>query len=126
MGIYTGSFRELTNATPADVSLVDAVGNQITSLAGNPPTTATLTTVAASATSVTVLAANANRKSVIIFNNSPKLLTLAFAATASTAAFTLQIGSFGTYEGQLAGYTGIISGIWPTATGNAQVTEITP
>src|ERR1700751_785577 len=45
--------------------------------------TGTLTTVLASATSVTLLAANANRKGFILYNNSSKTCNVAFSATAT-------------------------------------------
>ena len=124
MGFYPGSFRELTNATPADVALVDSSGNQITTLAGTPPSTATLTQVPAASTSTVILAANPLRKGVIITNNSSKTLTLAFAATASSTAFTFILAGNGVYNGPLSGYTGVISGIWNGTSGNAQVTEL--
>lgn len=124
MGFYPGSFRELANATPADIALVDASGNQITTLAGTPPSIATLTQVPAATSSTVILAANPLRKGVIITNASSKTLTVAFAATASTSAYTFIIASNGVYTGPLSGYTGIISGIWNGTSGNAQVTEL--
>ena len=110
----------------AAVNLYDGSGNLITTLSGTPPATATLSTVAASVTSVTVLAANANRKKAYIVNNSTSKLWLAFAATASKTAFTVTLAANAEFETDLQGYTGIITGLWNVATGNAQVTEVTP
>lgn len=90
--------------------------------------TGTLSNVASSATSVTVLAANAERIGATITNDSSALLYLKFGATASTTSYTVVLAGaasapFSYYEVP-AGYTGIIDGIWASATGNARVTEI--
>lgn len=91
--------------------------------------TGTLTNVGASATSVTVLAASSARIGATITNDSSALLYLKFGATASTTSYTVVLAGaasapFSYYEVP-AGYTGIIDGIWASATGNARVTEIT-
>ena len=125
MSLLSGSVRELTNARPMDVAVVNGTGDQLTGFDSSRPSTAALTTVAASATSVSLLAANANRRQFFIVNNGSKTLYVAFAATATTGAFTFIISSNGTYISPVDGYTGVISGIWNTANGNAQVTEIT-
>jgi hypothetical protein len=91
-------------------------------------TTPTVSSVAASASSVTVLAANANRKGAIITNDSSAILYLKFGATASTSSYTVTVAGsgsapFSNYEVPF-GYIGVIDGIWASATGNARVTEI--
>jgi hypothetical protein len=83
-----------------------------------------LTTVASAITSTTILAANSNRKDAKIYNNSTARLYLAFAATATVAAFTILLEAGGTYEMSIL-YTGLISGIWSAANGSALVTELT-
>ena len=88
--------------------------------------TATLSNVASSATSVTVLAANTSRKGACIFNDSTAVLYLKFGATASTSSYTVQIAASGYFELPLPNvYTGIMDGIWASANGNARVTELT-
>jgi len=87
-------------------------------------TTGTLTNVGGSASSVTLLAANANRKGATIFNDSSATLSVKFGATASATSFTVQLVSGAYYEVPY-GYTGILDGIWTSATGNARVTEVT-
>lgn len=87
--------------------------------------TGTLSSVTASITSVTVLASNASRKGALIFNDSTALLYLAFAATASATAFTVKLTGGSFYEIPAPMYTGIITGIWVSATGAARVTELT-
>lgn len=117
---------ELGDVRASAVALVDPSGNQISSM-GDPsrPANAALTSVTSSATSVTLLAANANRRHVIIVNNSTKILYIAFAATASLATYTVSIAALGVYIGTPDGYTGVISGIWAAVNGSAKITEVT-
>ncbi len=89
------------------------------------PTTGTETNVAGSATSVTILAANSSRKAASIYNDSSAILYLLLGVgPASTTVFTVEMASNTLYE-VLANYTGIITGIWASATGSARVTELT-
>lgn len=89
--------------------------------------TATLTNVASSASTGTVLASNANRLGCIITNDDANPVYIKFGATASATSYTLVIPSGGTYtmpRGEL--YTGIIDGIWAAdGSGSARVTELT-
>ncbi|WP_445626639.1 hypothetical protein [Nostoc sp. DSM 114167] len=84
----------------------------------------TPTTVASSTTSVTILAANSNRKGATIWNDSTAILYLELGATATTGAFTAKLFASGYYEVPF-NYTGVISGIWSAANGNALVRELT-
>jgi hypothetical protein len=91
--------------------------------------TATSTTVGLSTTSVSLLAANTNRKKLIISNNSNQDLYIDFDATASVADHSIRIpkvtgaGFIATYE--LEGFTGPVSGIWGAAgSGAALVREM--
>ncbi len=90
---------------------------------------ATSTTVPISAASVSLLAANANRKKLVIANNSNQDLYIDFDAAASVADHCIKIprvtanGFIATYE--LQGYTGVVSGIWgATGTGAALIREM--
>jgi hypothetical protein len=85
-------------------------------------TSATITSVAGSATSVSLLASNANRILATIYNESSSRLYIACAATASATAYTVQIFPNSYWE-LPASYTGAISGIWNNAAGNARITE---
>jgi len=125
MSLLGASIRSLTNARPLDVAMNDANGDQLTGFDSSRPATAVLTTVAASVVSVLFLASNVARRQAGIVNDSSKTLYLAFAATASTTAFTKLLGAGAQYETPLDGYTGAISGIWSSASGNARITEIT-
>lgn len=92
------------------------------------PATGTITSVASSATSVTVLASNALRKGAAIFNDSTQLLYLALSTSAaSTTVHTVQIPPSSYYELPICDggvYTGQITGIWAAANGSARVTEL--
>ncbi|MBE8968378.1 hypothetical protein IQ277_19770 [Nostocales cyanobacterium LEGE 12452] len=84
----------------------------------------TPTTVASSTTSVTILAGNSNRKGATIWNDSTAILFIEFGATATTSAFAAKLFAGGYYEVPFH-YTGVISGIWSVANGNALVRELT-
>jgi hypothetical protein len=87
--------------------------------------TGTLSTVASSATSVTVLAANTARMGATVYNDSTQILYLGYSATAaSTSAYSVQVPPSG-YVEIPAKYNGQLTGIWASANGNARVTEIT-
>jgi hypothetical protein len=99
----------------------DTSGNLIIRQRAN---TSASTNVAASATTVTVLALNTSRIAAQIYNDSTALLYLKLGATASTTSFTVILAAGGYYEVP-GGYTGVIDGIWASATGTARVTEET-
>lgn len=86
--------------------------------------TAALTSVGASITSVSLLAANADRAGATFYNESTSVLYLAYGATASATAYTVAIPASGYYELPAPAYTGAISGIWVAANGNARITEV--
>lgn len=87
--------------------------------------TSSVTSVASSATSVTLLASNAARKGATVFNDSTAILYLKFGATASATSYTVQIAAGGYYEfpGPTV-YSGVVDGIWSAANGNARLTEL--
>jgi hypothetical protein len=84
--------------------------------------TATLTQPAASATTAVLLAAG-KRNGFIIVNDGSTALFLAFAATATVTAYTIQVAATASYASSDENYSGVISGIWTgSPTGNARVT----
>lgn len=90
-----------------------------------PVTVATLTSVASAITSSVLLATNTARKSFVIYNESTSVLFVAFAATASATAYTVQVLAGGTFVPPAnLRITGVISGIWTTANGFARITEL--
>lgn len=102
--------------------LVDGSGvTQPTSVAARTPTTSS---VASSATSVTILAANGSRKGFSVANLSTAKLYLSFSSPASIANCFIEIpaGAFLLLDQQLI-VTSAIYGVWASANGTAQVTE---
>jgi hypothetical protein len=73
---------------------------------------------------VQLLGADASRKGLNIFNASSGALYVAFSAVASLKSYTLQIPPNTLYEMPQPIYTGIMSGIWSNASGNALITPI--
>jgi hypothetical protein len=89
------------------------------------PSTSAVTSVAGSATSVTLLASNINRIHAFLFNDSNAVAYVKLGATASTSSYTLQLAKNAFYELPEPAYTGIIDCIWGSAAGNMRITEIT-
>jgi hypothetical protein len=88
--------------------------------------TGTITSLANAVASAVVLAANANRKSAIIHNDSSTTVYLAFAPTASSTAFTVRLTSQATYILNFGvKYTGVISRAAAAANGDLRITELT-
>lgn len=102
---------------------VDIGDVDVTSLPNTKASTAALSNVAGSASSVTLKAANADRRALIIVNESSATLYIKFGATASATDYTYQLQAGDTHREEL--YTGIVDGIWASATGAARVTELT-
>lgn len=86
--------------------------------------TSTLSNVSGSATNVTILASNTSRLGAVVYNDSTAILYLKFGSTASTTSFTYKMQPDATVEVPF-GYTGVIEGLWSSATGSARVTELT-
>jgi hypothetical protein len=115
---------------PVDIGSLSLGQVEISNDTGNPipvsvpARTPNTTSVASSATSVTVLASNANRRAVSINNVSTSILYLSFSTPATTANSFLAMApqSFLLLD-QQAIVTGTIYGIWSSANGTAQVTE---
>lgn len=108
------------NVVSGDLGIdVEVVVNAATSSTGP------LTQVNASITSVSLLAANANRKGAYFYNNSSNNLYLAYGATAATSAFTVKIGPSVLFEMPTSPvWQGAVSGIWDGTNGNVQITEL--
>ncbi|MEH2461138.1 hypothetical protein [Nostoc sp.] len=86
--------------------------------------TSTSTTVPSTTSNQVILAANPSRKGATIWNASTADLFVEFGQTATTSAFTAKINAGGYYEVPFH-YTGVISGLWSAANGNALVRELT-
>jgi hypothetical protein len=87
--------------------------------------TGTITSVAGSVSSVTILNSNTSRKNAIFYNDSTAILYLNLAGSvASTSIYSVQIQANGYFELPPAPiYTGSITGIWSAANGNVRITE---
>jgi hypothetical protein len=87
------------------------------------PSRANVTTVPVSGATVTLLAANANRKGASIYNASTGTLYVKLGTGASAVSRTIPMASGGYYEVPF-GYTEVITGAWSDgSTGQADVTE---
>lgn len=121
------------SAVPSNISQINAV----TPLMGAGPTgtgsmrqtianaaTPTSANVAASITNVTLLASSATRLGAAFYNDSSSAMYLKLGATSSTTSFTVKLLAGAYYE--IPGphiYSGIVDGIWDTATGTCRVTS---
>lgn len=92
------------------------------------PTTSTRTSVAGSASTVTILAANSSRLGATIYHQgaAARRLFLALGSGATDTDFTIEIMGGNYYEVPF-NYRGIITGVWNSTTGSpaARVTELT-
>ena len=89
---------------------------------------ATQTSVPASGTSVLLVAANPQRKQLIIVNNGTAILHILLGDAAGSAAMlttanTLQLPTLANVI--LYNFTGPVSGIWSAVNGSANITELT-
>lgn len=89
------------------------------------PSTPTTTSVASTTTSVQLLAANSNRKGLLIHNQSDGILFLSFSTPANVenSFLCMTSGSVLLLDQQLI-VANAIHGIWSLADGTAQVTEM--
>ena len=90
-----------------------------------PATAASVTSVASSASNVTLLAANPFRIGTIVFNDSTQPLRVKYGATASSSSLSFKIGADEYWEMPEPIWRGQIDGIWDAANGNARITELT-
>jgi hypothetical protein len=88
--------------------------------------TGTKSSVASSASSVTILASNTSRKGAMVYNDSTQILYLDLSGgTASAISYSVQVPANGFFELPAPViYNGAITGIWAAANGSARVTEL--
>jgi hypothetical protein len=88
------------------------------------PTSSTPANVAASATAVTIFAANSNAvEGRTVRNDSTSDLYLKKGSGASTTDHFVKLDPGGYFEFPQPCYRGLVSGIWTSATGTARITE---
>lgn len=111
--------------------LTDSEGKlHITKIQSDRVATPTLSNVAGSATSVTILSSNTSRRQVVLVNDSSAICYVKFGATASTTSYTVQMPAIANNQAahlfldENPIYTGRIDAIWASATGSMRVTEI--
>ena len=124
MGLYPGSVREVGAATAADVVILDALGNPVFGFNPSKPDTATLTQPTVNNVSSLIAADNPARRGLIIVNTSGAKIFIAFAPTATTAAYTIDMANGSVWELPKDGYTGDVSAIRASGSGTIRVTEI--
>ncbi len=135
-GTTRGQRAAISSAGAVSENMAQIAGNTISSGVGTSGSgvqrvieancsTGTVTSVGGSASSVSLLASNANRRGASVFNDSTAYLYLKLGSTASTSSFTVRIDPYGYYEIPQPVYTGAIDGIWASATGSARITELT-
>ncbi len=119
MGIYETVPSSLTNGQVGLVGLTATRQMKVSGSLSVAPTTAstsTITSVAENATSVTVLASNANRLAASLYNGSASACYLKYGVTASASSFTKRLQT-GEFHQVIGAYTGRIDCIWDTAPG---------
>jgi hypothetical protein len=88
--------------------------------------TATVTSVADSASSIELLASTAGRKGASFFNDSDQAAYVKLGTTASATDFTIKMAAASFYELPQPVYTGKIDAIWVSnSTGSMRITELT-
>lgn len=91
----------------------------------DPAAAVAIANVAASTSSVTLQAANNARRGLIVYNDSESILYLKYTSGASSTSFTVRIEPFQAWVMPEPVFTGLVAGIWVTATGAARMTELT-
>ena len=87
---------------------------------------ASVASVDASASNVTLKAANAGRRGLIVYNAADVALYIKCGATASLVSYSVKVEAGGYWEMPFPIYTGVVDGIWATGpTGAAKLTELT-
>lgn len=123
--------RDYLNSNPLAVVLTDTSGDPYVASGSTstPPATATRSSVADNAVAVSLIAANASRKGLVITNDSSARLFVGYGTVdPTTTDYTFVIYSGQTWEMKPdAVFTGQLKGIWETDPndGAARITELT-
>ena len=105
-----------------EVEIKNDTGNPIPT--GVPVRTPTTVSIASTTASTTIVSSNANRKGILINNQSTSDLYLSFTspATSSNSFLEMAAGSVLSLDQQMI-VTNAVYGIWNSANGTAQVTQ---
>lgn len=113
-----------TGTRSAGTQRVTIATDDLVPVSVSQPSSASVTSVADTASSTTLLSSNSSRRGASIFNDSTEILYVKFGTTASATDFTVKMAAGAYYEVPF-GYTGRIDGIWANnASGSARMTEI--
>ncbi len=119
-------YTQLTALSTAIATLNSAVSTLLGKHSASTSTISVSTTIPVNPNSVQIVAANANRKGLIIYNNSANSIYVAFAATANSANnLTVIVPTFTSYIMQFPIYTGVLAATRNSGSGSAIVTELT-
>jgi len=89
------------------------------------PPTAVVSTVARATASGTIVASNANRRGLIVVNDSTGFLFLKMGAGGDSSDWTIRLPPRATWEAEDPAYTGPVTGAWNSVgSGFARITEI--
>ena len=104
-----------------EVSLNELLGVFISGTTGD----ADVTSVGDEIASTTLLAANADRRGFILFNDSTAICYVKFGVTASTSSFTVRLTPYAVYTSDFPVYRGLVTGIWSADSGGSmRITEV--
>jgi len=119
-GVYNSTPPTYTNGDDTELQ-TDVNGNlKVTVVTG--ATTNTISRVLTSTSSVTIKASNANRKELVVFNDSAQILYVKYGSPAGATDFTFKL--LPDDHVVIDKYTGLVTGILDSGTGAAQVTEV--
>ena len=104
--------------------LVDSFGFLKVTAIDGVVSSASLSNVSSSATTVSLLASNTSRKRAMFFNDSTSALYIKYGTTASTSSFTVKLLAGAYFEMPSPVYTGAVDGIWDSANGAVRITEL--
>ena len=126
----SGSASIFASSTSASVTVRQSVPSLNQSQTQfQPLTAATYTSVASSASSVALSAANTSRRKISIANPSTAILYVGKVAPSSIAStltsinFSFSVAANGYYEEPQPVWQGLYNGIWGSANGQANITE---
>ena len=114
----TGTF---TPSGTQDVNIISPIPLEVIVKAA----TSTVTRVSSSTTSIVLVAANASREGLLLYNDSSATQTIKFGTTATATDFSIRLTPRATYEMGNPIYVGQIDVISSSTNGAIQVTELT-
>lgn len=120
---YTEQTDLLENEAGSAIGDEAAVTAYLDALQATLGTSAVTSQVPASITVVTLKIANTNRKTCEIVNSGASVLFVKKGSVATLTDWSHRLTQFDTYK--IDDYSGIITGIWDVAAGDAKVTETT-